>query len=77
VEAGVAFLLVLALVVLLGGGVVFYVIVVMRLRRRQLDPRGDRAEGPERPSSERESPGRPQHVRLGRGQRTRFVQDRR
>jgi hypothetical protein len=69
---GAAFLLVLIVVVVLVVGVFVYAIAA-RLRKRQLDPRGDRTEGPTRPRDG----DRPEHVRVGREQRSRFVGTRR
>ncbi|HEX5307559.1 MAG TPA: hypothetical protein VFW38_00595 [Solirubrobacteraceae bacterium] len=67
-EFGGIFILILVLVVLavLGGGVYA---ITMWLRHGQLDPEEDKVEGPRDP----ERQGRPEHVRLGKAQRARFV----
>lgn len=68
-EVGAAFLLILLVIVIAGAGLAVYAIAA-RLRRRQLDPREDRVETPRAGTEEQ---GRPEHIRVGNEQRTRFV----
>lgn len=73
-EVAAAFMLVivLILVAVLGGGLY---VVAMWLRRRQLDPEGDKVEQPPQGANERERPDRahPEHVAVESEQRSRFV----
>jgi hypothetical protein len=67
-EFGAFFILVILFVVLagLGGGV--YLIAAW-LRHKQLDPEGDKVEGP----ADAEEHARPEHVRVDTEQKVRFV----
>jgi flagellar basal body-associated protein FliL len=67
-EIGAFFILVILLVVLavLGGGV--YLIAAW-LRHKQLDPEGDKVEGP----TDTEQQARPEHVEVDSEQHARFV----
>lgn len=72
-EIAAFFILVIALIVLavLGGGIY---LIAARLRQKQLDPEADKVEGPT--DGRRSADGRrdrPEHVELGKEQRTRFV----
>lgn len=64
-------LIVLAVLAVLAGAVLA---IGSTLRKRKLDPRGDRVEGSDSAGSE--SSARPEHVRVRGEQRTRFLTDR-
>lgn len=68
-EIGAFFILVIVLIVLAGLGSGVYAIA-MWLRHKQLDPEGDKVEGP---GAETETQVQPEHVRHGKSQRARFV----
>jgi hypothetical protein len=67
-EIGAFFILVILLVVfaVLGGGVY---LIAARLRHKQLDPEGDKVEGP----GDAEQQARPEHVKVDSEQHARFV----
>lgn len=67
-EIGAFFILTLLVIVVivLGGGV--YLIAAW-LRHRQLDPEGDKVEGPR----EAKPQTRPEHIDVGKAQKARFV----
>lgn len=67
-EIGAFFILVILLVVLAAIGGFIYAIAA-RLRRKQLDPDGDKVEGP----ADAEQRRRPEHVEVENEQRARFV----
>lgn len=71
-EIGAFFMLVILATVLavLGGGVYA---IAMWLRRKQLDPEGDKLRGSVEPGEEPDAQPRPEHVEHGRAQRARFV----
>jgi hypothetical protein len=74
-EIAAFFILVIALIVLavVGGGVY---LIAARLRQKQLDPEADRVEGSADGRRSADGPrdrDRPEHVELGKEQRTRFV----
>lgn len=67
-EIGAFFILVILFIVVavLGGGVY---LIAARLRHKQLDPEGDKVEGPTGPARET----RPEHIETDRAQKARFL----
>ncbi len=67
-EIGAFFILVILLIVVgvLGGGVY---LIAARLRHRQLDPEGDKVEGPTGHGRET----RPEHIEMDSAQKARFL----